>query len=134
MSESTDDATDAPPSRLARLLFGGVLAFMALDNFRNLEGMIGYAEGNGVPKADLAVPFASGALLSGGVGIALWRLPRLAAGAVATFFLGVTPLMHDFWNREGEEKQAQQIHFLKNLAPLGAAIAFLVRGGRRCRT
>ncbi|WP_241431154.1 hypothetical protein [Halococcus thailandensis] len=28
---------------LGRALFGGVLAFMALDNFRDLEGSIGWS-------------------------------------------------------------------------------------------
>ncbi|WP_101295503.1 DoxX family protein [Halegenticoccus soli] len=132
----TDDESGAkagsggPLFLLARLLFGGVLAFMGLNHFLNPESMIGYAESKGVPNASLAVPFSGGMLVFGGLGIALWRLPTLAAGAVATFFVGVTPKMHDFWNYEGEEKQDQQIQFMKNLGLLGGALAFLVRAGR----
>ncbi|MFC4551695.1 MULTISPECIES: DoxX family protein [Halorussus] len=132
VSPVTADPRERPPRtqsksfKLARLLFGGLLAFMAIDNFRNLDAQIGYAESKGVSNAELSVPLASGALLFGGLGIATWKLPRLAAGAVATFFLGVTPRMHDFWEADEEmEKQNETYHFLKNASMLGAALAFL---------
>nr|WP_280178854.1 DoxX family protein [Halorussus halobius] len=108
------------------MLYGGVLAFMATDNLRNSEQMVGYAESEGAPMAETTVPAISGTLLFGGLGVALWKLPRLAAGAAATFFVSITPVMHDFWAiDDAEEAQQQQIHFLKNAALLGAALAFL---------
>ncbi|NEU57561.1 DoxX family protein [Halorussus sp. MSC15.2] len=122
----TPPKTSSTSFKLARLLFGGVLAFMAVDNFRNLEETVGYAESKGAPMAETTVPAVTGSLLFGGLGIAAWKLPRLAAGAVATFFLSITPVMHDFWAIDDEEqKQQQMIHFLKNLALLGGALAFL---------
>lgn len=114
-------------SSLGRALFGGVLAFMAFDNFRDLEGSIGYAESKDVPEADKLVPFSSGLLLFGGIAIALGRVPRLAAGAIAGFFVGVTPQMHDFWNMEDDQREQQMIHFQKNLIMLGAALVFFAR-------
>ena len=125
----TEDERDAPHT-LGRLLFGGVLAFMAIDNFRNPEAMTGYAEAKGVPSPDLSVPLGSGALLFGGVGVALWRLPALAAGAIATFLVATNARIHDFWNLEGEEAQQEQVQFLKNSALLGAAVVLLRRATR----
>lgn len=114
-------------SALGRALFGGVLAFMAFDNLRDLDGSIEYAEAKDVPMADKLVPFSSGMLLFGGTAIAIGRVPRLAAGAIATWFIGVTPLMHDFWNMEDDQREQQMIHFLKNLIMLGAAFVFFAR-------
>lgn len=114
-------------STIGRALYGGVLAFMGLDNFRDLEGSVAYADSNGVPEADTLVPFASGALLFGGIALALGKAKTLAAGAIVTFFIGVTPGMHDFWNMDEEQREGQLIHFLKNLALLGAALSFLAR-------
>lgn len=126
MQGETAPKTDSRTFRLARLLYGGVLAFMAIDNFRNLEDMTQYAESKDAPMAETTVPAISGTLLFGGLGIAFWKVPRLAAGAVATFFVAITPTMHDFWNEDDDQqKQQQQIHFLKNIALLGAALAFL---------
>jgi putative oxidoreductase len=112
---------------IGRALFGGVLAFMAFDNFRDLDGTVAYAESNDVPEADTLVPLASGALLVGGSALAAGKYRQFAAGAIATFFVGVTPGMHDFWNMDDEQREGQMIHFLKNLAMLGAALSFLAR-------
>ncbi len=112
-------------SGLGRALFGSVLAFMAFDNFRDLEGSIGYADSKGVPEPETLVPFSSGMLLFGGLGIALGRFKRLAPGAVVSWFVAVTPQMHDFWNMEDDQREGQQIHFLKNLIILGGAFYFL---------
>ena len=128
--EQSDETTTSgrnPPSLLGRLLFGGVLAYTAIQNFKNMDGQIAYAEAKGVPEADKLVPLASGTLAFGSLGIILWRLPTLAAGAVAAFLAGTTPTMHDFWAADEEQKQIEEYQFLKNVAMLGAAIAFLRR-------
>jgi putative oxidoreductase len=115
-------------STLGRALFGSVLAYTALDNLRDIDGMVAYAESKGVPKADRLVPFSSAMLFFGGVATALGRFPRLAAGAIAAFLVGVTPTMHDFWNMNEDQRDQQVIHFLKNTALLGGALFFLARG------
>ena len=123
---------DASAFQLGRALFGGILAFLAIDNLRNLEERVQYAEAKGAPAPDLTVPGISTGLLLGSVGLALWRLPRASATAVAGFFLGVTPLMHDFWNAEDDAEQQQEIiQFMKNGALLGAALVFLQLGRER---
>ncbi|WP_338035778.1 DoxX family membrane protein [Halomicrobium salinisoli] len=112
--------------RLARLLFGSVLAFTAIDNLRNLEGRIQYAGSKGAPRPEQTVPAMSASLLLGAVGVLLWKLPTLALGAVISFLVGVTPVMHDFWSIDDpEQRQQEQVQFLKNTALLGAALAFL---------
>jgi uncharacterized membrane protein YphA (DoxX/SURF4 family) len=126
ITEESPPKTHSTSFKLARMVYGGVLAFMAVDNFRDLEGTIEYAKSQGAPMAETSVPFISGSLLFGGLGIAAWKLPRLAAGAVATFLVGITPVMHDFWTIDDEQqKENQMIHFLKNVALLGGALAFL---------
>ena len=120
--------------RLGRAIFGGILAFLALDNLRNLEGRIQYAEAKGTPLPKLSVPTSSAGLLLGSLGVALWRLPSTAAAAVAWFFGAVTPVMHDFWNSEDPEQRQQEfLHFLKNSALFGAALVFLKVGERTRR-
>lgn len=118
-------------STVGRVLFGGVLAFTAIDNLRDLEAMVGYAESKDVPAADRLVPASSAMLLLGSLGVVSGRFPRLAGGSIAAFLVGVTPQMHDFWNLEGEQREQQIIHFLKNTALLGGAVFFLARGPDR---
>ncbi|GAA0205006.1 DoxX family protein [Halobaculum roseum] len=111
-------------SRLGRVLFGLGLALQASEDFRDIDDSIEYAESAGVPMPELAAPFASGMMLVGGLGLAFWRLPRIATGAVVTFLAVVTPTMHDFWNEEGDAG-GERLAFFGNLAMFGAALAFL---------
>ncbi|WP_248895290.1 DoxX family protein [Haloplanus halobius] len=111
---------------VARVLFGGVFAFTGLNHFLDAESMIGYADAKGVPAASLAVPFSGGLLIAGGLGIILGVYPTVAAGAIAVFLIVSTPKMHDFWNAPPDQKQGETNNFLKNVALLGGALAFLV--------
>lgn len=112
--------------RLGRLLYGGILLFMAVDGLQNAEERAQYAEAKGVPMPKYANMASQALLLLGGGGIALWRVPKLATSAVVTFFLGVTPAIHDFWAIDDpEQKQQETFHFLKNTALLGTALLLL---------
>jgi uncharacterized membrane protein YphA (DoxX/SURF4 family) len=124
-ADTPDDPGRDAPSLLGRSLYGGVLAYMAVDGFRNNDKRVAVAEEKGVPMPDVLVPFVTGMLLVANLGIVLWRLPRAAAGALVVFFLGTTPAIHDFWTMEGKERQGNKINFLKNLALLGGALVFL---------
>ena len=123
----TDDTTDGSgaPSRLGRILLGLGLALQASEDFRDMEDTIEYAESAGVPMPDVAAPFASGMMLVGGLGVALWRFPRIATGATAAFLAVVTPTMHDFWNAEEGSGSGDRLAFFGNLAMFGAALVFL---------
>jgi uncharacterized membrane protein YphA (DoxX/SURF4 family) len=123
--DTTDDGTDGSPARIGRLLFGLGLALQASEDFRDMEDTVEYAESAGVPMPDIAAPFASGMMLSAGLGIALWRLPRLATGAAVTFLAVVTTTMHDFWNADEDDRSGERLAFFGNLAMFGAALVFL---------
>ena len=127
-----DDAvTRDPPSTLGRSLYAGILAYMALDGFKNNDKRVAVAEAKGVPMPELLVPFVTGMLFVANLGIVLWRFPRAAAGAVIVSFLGTTPAIHDFWTMEGEQRHANKINFLKNVALLGGAVMLLDRATGR---
>ena len=130
-TESADsDSSPAAPSRLGRLLFGFGLALQASEDFRDMEDTIEYAESAGVPLPRLAAPFASGMMVVAGLGVAFWRLPKIATGAVVTFLAVVTPTMHDFWNAE-DDGSGDRLAFFGNLAMLGGVLVFLREAWRR---
>lgn len=123
MSETNTD--ESVPSVIGRLLFGSGLAVLALRNLLDLDGRVAYAEYKGVPAADKLVPVSSGLLLAGGLGVTLWKLPKIAAGSIVAFLVGVTPIMHNFWAVDEDSRDEEITSFLQNVALLGAAIAFL---------
>lgn len=114
---------------LARLLFGGVLAFMGLNHFMDAESMAQYADFKGLPAPRAAVLSSGGLLVFGGLSIVLGVFPAVGAGALALFLAVAAVTMHDFWRQEGEDKQTEMTHFLKNVFGAGAAIGFLAVSG-----
>ena len=110
---------------LARVLFGGILAFMGLNHFLNLESMAGYAEFKGLPAPRASVLLSGGLLVFGGLSLIVGVFPAIGAGALAVFLLVSAVKMHDFWNAEGEQAQNEMTSFLKNVYGAGAALLFL---------
>ncbi len=59
-----------------------------------------------------------------GASLILGLKPKLGAAAAIGFLLGVSPLIHDFWNLEDrQQRQNDLINFTKNLALAGATLA-----------
>ncbi|WP_435347250.1 DoxX family protein [Haloarchaeobius sp. HRN-SO-5] len=110
---------------VARVLFGGLLAFQGLNHFQNADAMSGYAQSKGVPAARASVLLSGGLLVFGGLGIVLGAFPAIAAGAIAVFLLVTTPMMHDFWAVSEDQQQAEMTNFIKNVELLAAALIFL---------
>ena len=125
MTDDTDGGGSL--SRLGRVALGLGLALQASEDFRDMDHAVEYADSSGVPMPDLAAPFASGMMFVAGLGLALWRLPRVATGAAATFLVVVTTTMHDFWNADEDSASGERLAFFGNLAMLGGVLVFLRR-------
>jgi putative oxidoreductase len=108
-----------------RALFALVVGYLALGNVLDLESSVGYAEHKGVPFASVSVPLGSLALVAGALSVLLGVYPALGALAVSISLVPITVLMHDFWTMEGQDRQNERIHFLKNVGLLGGALVFL---------
>lgn len=94
---------------LGRAIFGGYFLYNGINHLQNADRMVGYAAGKGIPAPKAAV-IGSGALIAlGGLGVLLGVKPKVGAGMIGAFLLGVTTTMHD------------QAHFMKNLALIGGA-------------
>lgn len=111
---------------IARLLFGGVLAFTGVNHFIDTDSMAGYAEFKGLPAPRASVLLSGGLLVFGGLSLVAGVYPTIGAGALAVFLLASGIAMHDFWAVDEEEAQTELTQFLKNVYGTGAALAFLV--------
>jgi putative oxidoreductase len=65
-------------------------------------------------------------LLLGGASVLLGVKPKVGTLAIMGFLAGVSPIMHDFWRAEDPaQRQNDMVHFMKNMAMLGAAMALM---------
>jgi putative oxidoreductase len=111
---------------LGRLVFGGFFLYSGLNHFQQRKPMAQYASAKNVPLPELAVTSSGALLLAGGASVLLGIKPKWGTLAIVTFLAGVSPIMHDFWRSEDpERRQNDMIHFMKNMAMLGAAMAFM---------
>jgi uncharacterized membrane protein YphA (DoxX/SURF4 family) len=115
---------------LARVFFGGVVAFMGLNHFTNLDDMAGYAGMKGLPAPEFSVVASGLMLVLGGLSVLTGAFVVLGAGALAVFLLVSALTMHDFWTVEDPQQQQTELtQFLKNVTMAGAALVFLALAG-----
>jgi len=113
---------------VARVLFGGVIAFTGLNHFFETEQMTGYAQHKGLPAPKLSVLGSGVVLVLSGLAIVTGAFPVLGAAMAAGFLVVAGLTMHDFWAVPAEEKQNEMTQFLKNVALAGGALAIAVLG------
>jgi uncharacterized membrane protein YphA (DoxX/SURF4 family) len=111
---------------LSRVLFALVIGYLALGNLLDLESSVGYAKSKGAPLATISVPLGSLGLIAGALAVLTGVYPALGALAVIAFLVPITVIMHDFWTMEGQDRQNEQIHFLKNVGLVAVALVFLL--------
>ena len=120
---------DAALVDVGRLMFGGFFLYSGLNHLVQAPMMATYAAARGVPWPELAV-ISTGLLLLVGSVCLLSRWPRVGAWMIIVFLLGVTPVMHAFWNDPaGPERNGDIANFTKNVALMGASIIFAAMPG-----
>ena len=114
------------PFLLGRLIFGGFFLYNGINHLKERKSLAQYAQAKNVPQPEAAVVASGVALLMGGTSILLGVRPKLGALAIAGFLVGVSPVMHNFWNIEDPaQRMNDMINFSKNLALLGGALALM---------
>ncbi len=109
---------------IGRVLFAAVLGYLAVGNLLDLDGMVAYAGSKGAPFPSVSVPVVSLLVIAGSISVLVGVYPLVGALAILGFLVAITPIMHDFWNAEGMDRQNEQIHFLKNVGLAGGALVF----------
>lgn len=66
--------------------------------------------------------------LIGGLSVLLGVKEKFGALLLIVFLLPTTLIMHQFWFAEGSQRELQMVHFLKNIAILGALILIALHG------
>jgi putative oxidoreductase len=109
-----------------RIAFGGFFVYSGINHFMKWRSMAQYSAAKNVPQPEAAVIGSGILLVFGGTLIMLGIKPKLGGAAIVAFLASVSPMMHDFWTQEDPNlKMQDMIHFSKNMALLGGALALI---------
>jgi putative oxidoreductase len=125
--------------RIARPLLAASFVSGGIDTLRNPGPRVQKAETVAPPIAerlplpndtDQLVKINAAVQVVAGLLLAVGRVPRLAACALAGSLVPTTLAGHRFWEEEDDARRAQQqIHFLKNVGLLGGLVLAAVDTG-----
>jgi putative oxidoreductase len=118
----------------APFILGGLAALRAPDEVAPAAETVGVpiAEQVGVSAESVTlVKFNAGVQVGAGALLLLGVLPRVASLALAASLVPTSLAGHRFWEKSGEERKQQMIHFAKNAGLLGGLLAHALDTGGR---
>src|SRR5579884_2807157 len=122
-------ALRGPLTVLGRLMLSAIFLLAAVGNdIPNFEKTTGMMAGAGVPAPSLLLAGAVVFLIAGSVSVILGCRARVGAALLLVFLILATYYFHPFWRLEGQERQAQMLHFMTNLSMAGAMVLLIANG------
>jgi putative oxidoreductase len=116
---------------LGRIAIGLLFIWSGYSKLAYMDGNIGYMAAYGLPFASLAIWPAAFVELIGGAAIALGWKVRWSALALIAFTAVATAIFHAYWAVPADQILNQQIHFMKNIAIIGALLSVGAYGNGR---
>lgn len=115
---------------LGRLMLCTIFLLAALANdIPNFQRTAGFMASEGVPAPRVMLAGAIVFLIAGSLSIILGYKARIGAALLLVFLALATYFFHDFWTvSDPKLKQDQMIHFMKNLALMGAMLLIVANG------
>ena len=77
--------------------------YRGINHYVRRHMLVEYARSRGVPAPGFAIAASGLLMVAGGVSILTGALPKLGAGLISTFLLGVSPRMHASWKERALE-------------------------------
>jgi putative oxidoreductase len=111
---------------IGRILFGGFFLISGFNHFAKRAMYAQYAASKRVPSPGLSVVLSGLLIFLGGISVVLGLWPRIGLILILIFLALVTPKMHNFWTlSDPNQRMAEQVNLMKNLALFGAALLLL---------
>jgi putative oxidoreductase len=108
--------------RIGRILLASLFVISGIGKIAGFAGTVGYFTSLGLPLPTLAVLATIAVEAGGGLLLMFGRGVKPVSLVIALFTVGATLAAHHFWSLDGAAAQAQMIHFLKNVALIGALL------------
>lgn len=110
---------------IGRIILGAFFINSGFNHFSNFGMIAGYAGSKKIPFPKF-LTFISGLFLFlGGLSILLGIYQVIGIILIIAFLLPATFFIHNFWTLSKEQKSAEKVNFMKNLALVGALLMLL---------
>jgi putative oxidoreductase len=116
---------------VGRALMASLFIISGIGKLTGFSAVAGYIAAKGLPLPQVLAALTIALEVGGGLLLLLGVKARWVALAFVGFLIVITPIFHGFWDVPAAQAQAQQIHFLKNVAILGGMLLIAAFGPGR---
>jgi len=113
---------------LGRVLVSVIFLVTGFSKLTGYEGTAKMLGGLGIPVASVAAAIVILIELGGGLALVVGWQTRFVAWVMFFYLIILTVKIHNFWAAPPEMHQDQFIHFLKNVAIMGAMLKLAADG------
>lgn len=110
---------------IGKIILGLFFINSGFNHFKHLSGIAGYAGSKKIPFPKFSVFISGLFMFLGGFSILLGFYQYIGIIFVTIFLLISAFSIHNFWALPQEQKQAEKINFMKNLALSGALLMLM---------
>lgn len=116
-------------SLMGRVLIGGVFLWAAYEKITHWSTTLAYMKARNVPYMDVVVPTSVGLKIAGALSLVLGWHAHLGAFVLLLITAASAIYLHDFWTKQGSDRNLEKLFFMKELAVIGGLFMILALGG-----
>ena len=113
---------------LGRICLAAIFFVSAAGKMSDIAGTTGFMASKGIPMAGLLIWGALACEIIGGLLVLVGFRARFGAFLLLLFLIPTTLIIHNFWGVAGQERTAQMLQFLKNVAIMGGLLLVCAYG------
>lgn len=108
-------------------MLGGAFVFAGLRNIQNAAFLTQLMAARGVPQARLMLWLGIVLQIVSGILVIVGIWTALAVACLILFLLVATPMFHNFWDHQGQERAARINGFVGNVALTGGFLSLMAQ-------
>jgi putative oxidoreductase len=106
-------------SRIADVFLASIFIVSGIDKLKRPHKNQQYMESKNLPPSMFLLVGVGLLEMAGGLSILFRFKRRTSASILFSYLIPTTLVFHNFWKSKGEDREMQQVHFMKNLSILG---------------
>lgn len=115
-------------SLIGRVLISGMFLWAAYEKIKHWNQTVSYMKSKNIPQLNIILPVGVALKIIGGLLVLVGWHAHIGALLLLIVTIASVLKMHDFWKRQGPEKEMEKMFFLKDVAVIGGLFMILALG------